>query len=122
MPESRNNKQHQSRTKEEVKKPVGRKLFSPKTSQSKEKVKEKVPSKEDELVTNIFDFGPEDDFDVLCNMVSILPREYDCVIEVVEPEDCKEEEMARHKLVCYFVMKNGCIQEQNSFFERPVRG
>lgn len=27
--------------------------------------------------------------------------------------------MARHKSVCYFVMNNGCIKEQNAFFEIP---
>lgn len=41
---------------------------------------------------------------------------------VVEPEDCDEEEMARHKPVCYFVMNNGCIKETNVFFDRPYEG
>lgn len=88
-------------------KPAGRKLFSPKTSLSKEKVKEGVSS--NKLVTNNFDSGPKDDFDVLCNMVSVLPREYDCVTVVVEPKYCEEEEMVRHKPVCYFMMNNSCI-------------
>ena len=51
-------------------------------------------------------------------MVYVLPREYDCVTEVVEPEDCEEEEMDKHKLVCYFVMDNECIEEHNAFFKR----
>lgn len=49
-------------------------------------------------------------------MVSVLPREYDCVTEVIELVDCNEEEMAKHKPVCYFVMNNGCIEEKNAFF------
>lgn len=83
-----------------MKKPVGRRFFSPKTSQSKEKVKEEVPLKEDELVTYSFESGSEDDFDVLCNMVSVLPMEYNCVTEVTESEDYEEEEMGRYKPIC----------------------
>lgn len=30
-----------------------------------------------------------------------------------------EMEMERHKLVCYYIMNNGCVAEQNTFFERP---
>lgn len=105
-----------------MKNPVGRKLFSPKTIQSKEKVKEEVSSKEDELVKDNFDFRSEDDFDGLCNVVSVLPRDYDCVTWVVEPEDCEEEEMAIHMPICYFVMNNGCIEEHNTFFERTREG
>lgn len=75
--------------KNQVKKPVGRQLISPKTSQSKGREKEEVPSKEDELVTDNFDSGSEDDFDVLCKMVFVLLREYDYVIEVVDAEDCE---------------------------------
>ena len=48
-----------------MKKPLGRKLFSHKTSQSKGKTKEDGPSNEDELVTDNFDSGSEDDFDLL---------------------------------------------------------
>lgn len=36
---------------------------------------------------------------MLCNMVLVLSREYDCVTEVSEPTDYEDEEMARHKLV-----------------------
>ncbi|XP_050908094.1 uncharacterized protein LOC127121688 [Lathyrus oleraceus] len=27
--------------------------------------------------------------------------------------------MVSHKSVCYYVMNNGCVEEQNAFFERP---
>lgn len=30
--------------------------------------------------------------------------------------------MAKHKPVCYFLMDNGCIKEQNEFFERTREG
>ena len=73
-------------------------------------------SKKDKLVTNNFESGSEDDFDVPCNVVSLLPREYDCAIEVSEPTNYEEEEMMTHKPVCCFVMKNGYIEEHNAFF------
>lgn len=98
---------------------MGRQLFSPKTSKSKGKAKEEVPSKEDKLVTDNFKYESEDDFDVLWNVVYVLPKEYDCVTEVDEPEDCEEKEMAKHKSMCYFVMDNECIEEHNEFFKRP---
>lgn len=88
--------------KNQVKKPAGCKFFSPKTSQSKGKAKEEVPSKKSKLVTDSFDSGSEDDFDVLCNVVFVLPKEYDCVTKVVEPDDCEEEEMAKHKDVLFY--------------------
>ena len=55
-------------------------------------------------------------------MVFVLPKEYDCVTEVAEAEDWEEEEMAKHKSVCYFMMDNRCIEEHNAFLERPPKG
>lgn len=74
------------------------------------------------MVTSNFDSGSEDDFDVICNIVSVLPRECDCIIEVTELVDCGEEEKAKHKPMCNFMMNNGCIEEKNAFFERPGEG
>ena len=47
-----NNKQYQNQENDQVKKPVGRKLFSPKITQTKTKIKEEEQEKDDELVTN----------------------------------------------------------------------
>ncbi|KEH28057.1 hypothetical protein MTR_5g061535 [Medicago truncatula] len=62
--------------------------------------------------------GPKDqkpNFDVLCKVVLILPAKYDVISEV---EDTKEhfdaETMANHKLVVYYVMNNGCAEEQQA--------
>lgn len=115
------NKPYQSRVSYQTKKPVGRQLFSLKQVKSKGKEKEEVPSKEDELVTDNFESGLEDDLDMLCNMVSVLPREYDCAIEVSEPTSYVEEEMMNHKPVCYFVMNNGFIKEHNTFFRNYMK-
>lgn len=97
-------------------------MFSPKQVKAKGNEREEVPSKKDGLVTNNFEVGSQDDFDVLCNVVSVLQRDYDCATEVSEPTDYEEEEMMKHKLVCYFVMSNGCIEEHNVIFERPHEG
>ncbi|XP_050915310.1 uncharacterized protein LOC127130326 [Lathyrus oleraceus] len=55
-------------------------------------------------------------------MVSMLPREYDQVIEVEETEEIDKAEMDKHRRMCYYVMNNSCIEEQNMFFERPNEG
>lgn len=67
-----NNKKYQNRENDQAKKPVGRKLFSPKIAQTKTKIKEEEQAEEDELVTDNFDSGSEGDFDVLCNVVYVL--------------------------------------------------
>ncbi|MCH87192.1 hypothetical protein A2U01_0008058 [Trifolium medium] len=63
------------------------------------------------------------DFDVIVKVVSILPVEYDVWSEVNDEEDDFEEpEMANHKPVCYYVMNNGCVEEQQAVFEKPDEG
>lgn len=93
-------------------------MFPPDPVKSKGKEKEEARSKEDELVIDNFDSGSEDGFDVICNVVLVLLREYDYITEVSEPVDYDEEEMTRHKHVCCFILNNGCIKEHNMFFER----
>ncbi|MCI76172.1 hypothetical protein A2U01_0097441, partial [Trifolium medium] len=65
---------------------------------------------------DLLDSDPE--FDVLVNVVSILPAEYDVWSEVTEGEDeFDESELALHKPMCYYVMNNGCLEEQMANFE-----
>lgn len=63
------NKLYQNQVNDQVKKPVERKLFSPKAIKEKGKAKEETPLKEGEMETNNFDSGSEDDLDVICNLV-----------------------------------------------------
>ncbi|MCI48963.1 hypothetical protein A2U01_0070206, partial [Trifolium medium] len=57
----------------------------------------------------------EPNFDVLVNVISILPLEHDVQTEVNEVEDDFEvSKMENHKPVCYYVMGNGCVEEQNA--------
>lgn len=74
---------------------------------------------EDELLTNNFDSGLEDSFDILVGVVSLMPREFDRITEVDDNDSITEKEMASHKPVYYYVMNNGCVEEQNAFSERP---
>ncbi|MCI17140.1 hypothetical protein A2U01_0038287, partial [Trifolium medium] len=65
----------------------------------------------------------EPDFDVLVNVISILPAEYDVQTEVNEvEEDQNTVEMASNKPVCYYIMGNGCVEDQNAMFEKPDLG
>jgi len=48
----------------------------------------------------------EPNFDVKCNMVSVLPAEYDVVFEVEESEDdFNLEDMEKYKSMCLKVRK-----------------
>lgn len=69
------------------------------------------------MLMDNFDTDSEPSLDITCNVAPMLPREYDQVMEVEEPEDTTEAEMARHRPVCYYVMKNSCVKEKNAFFE-----
>lgn len=70
------------------------------------------------METDSFNSDSEGGYDVICNMVSILPIEYD-IVSKVPGKDHEYIEMANHIPICYFVMNNGSIEEQNAFFERP---
>lgn len=71
---------------------------------------------EDELLTDNFDSGSEDSLDILVRVVSVMPREFDRIIEVEDNDSITENEMAVHKPMCYYVINNDCVEEQNSFF------
>jgi hypothetical protein len=61
----------------------------------------------------------EPSLDIVCNVVAVLPVEYDVPSEVNERESDFTEEMAIHKPLCYYVMNNGCVKDQHAVFERP---
>lgn len=72
------------------------------------------------MVEDNFDVESEDDLLIKCGIVSVLPAEYDRVSEVLETEEgCIQDEVANHKLLCYYVMNNGVIEEQQAIFEKP---
>ena len=69
------------------------------------------------MMTCDFDSGSDASLDITCNMVSVLLREYDQVMEVEEPEDLTEMQITRHKPVCYYIMNNGCVEEKIPFLK-----
>jgi len=73
------------------------------------------PNKDNELGSGFTDSEP--DIDVICNLVSILPVEYDMISEV---DDSKEEfdpkGMGEYQPMCYFV-NDGSEDNQKAIFE-----
>ena len=91
-------------------------------SSVKERIKEFVSrpvAKCFEEATDNFDSESEESLNILVNVVSILPAEYDCLTGVEDSTDTNAKEMALHKPTYYFVMNNGSIENQDAFFERP---
>ena len=84
--------------------------------------------KSSEEATDDFQSDSGESLNILVNVVSILPYEYGCIsgeneeAEVEESPDVEAEEMDLHKPVCYFVMNNGSIENQDAFFEKPTMG
>jgi hypothetical protein len=102
---------------EMAKRPVKDRISPPGSNQ---KAEDKV---EDEQMEADDFLESEPDFDVLVNVVSILPAEYDIWSEVVDgEEEFDSNELALHKPMCYYVMNNGCLEEQMATFERPDQG
>jgi len=62
----------------------------------------------------------EPDFDVICNVVSILPTEYDVISKVEESEeDYNPEDMEKYKFMCCYVTNFGYVNQQKAIFEKP---
>lgn len=100
---------------------MGRKLFSPKGEKTKDKVP-KHPLEDDYMLINDFDSGSKSSLGINCNVVFVLPIEHDQVMEVEEIEKADDVEMAKHRPLCYYIMNNGCVEEQNTFYEQPDEG
>jgi hypothetical protein len=64
----------------------------------------------------------EPDLDIIVNVVSILPREFDVCSEITDEEEEFGRQMALHRPVCYYVMNNGTMEDQMAMFERPDGG
>jgi len=89
---------------EMVKRPATERIFPPLPT-----LKKDLP-KEYEEMTSYFS---------VCNVVSVVSVEYDVSSEVNEVECDFVDEMAIHMPLCYYVMNNGCVEDQHTVFERP---
>jgi len=78
----------------------------------------KDPNEDDELGSKFMDSEP--DFDVICNVVSILPTEYDMVSEVDDSEEeFDPKDMGEYKPMCYFVTNDGFENNRKAIFNQP---
>ena len=68
------------------------------------------------LIDN-FDSEEESSLSMNCNVVFVLPHEYNQMTEAEENKEADEVEMARHRIICYYIMNNGVVEEHNAFFE-----
>ena len=78
---------------------------------------EEDPNEDNELGSGFTDLEP--DFDVICNLVCILPAEYDMISEFDDlEEEFDPKDMEEYKLMCYFV-NNGFEDNRKAIFEQP---
>ncbi|KEH41296.1 hypothetical protein MTR_1g048120 [Medicago truncatula] len=77
---------------------------------------EEDPNEDDELGSGYSDSEP--DFNVICNLVSILPAEFDMISEVDDSEEeFDPKDMEEYKAMCYFV-NNGSEDNRKAIFEQ----
>jgi len=90
-----------------VKRPVKERLSLPPVEEN--------PVGDDEMGSDFMDSEP--DFDVICNVVSILPAEYDVLSEVEESEDdFNLKDMEKYKSMRCYVTNYCCGDEQKVIF------
>ena len=98
--------------------PVSRKLFS-ETKQNESKEYTPGPEEDEDMLTDNFESEGESSLNINCNVVSVLPCEFGQETEVEEREEDDAIDLTKHRPVCYYVMDNGAVEEQNAFFEYP---
>lgn len=103
-----------------AKKPMKERLFPPFPTIVKPKGNDTMKNEDDDMLTDNFDSRSECELDMICNMVSVIHIEFNQITEVTEADDdYVSEELANHKPLYYYVMNNGCVEEENSIFGRP---
>src|ERR1044072_9231265 len=70
-----------------VKKPLKERIFPPIPLVTKSKDKKPVSTEDDDILIDNCDSGFDDELDIICNVVSVLPIEFDKVSEVTEDEE-----------------------------------
>src|SRR3954470_16255483 len=102
--------------------PVERRLFKAENILEEEEKMRPSPWKEEDRMTNDFDSDGVSSINLICNVVSVLPHEFNQETKVEDCEEADIDEMAKHRPVCYYVLNKGAVKEQNAFFERPDEG
>lgn len=63
------------------------------------------------MLTNDFESDGVSSVNINCNVVLVLPYEYNQETEIKDNEEANDVEMAKHKPVCYYVLNNGVVEE-----------
>src|ERR1044072_780030 len=103
------------------KKPMAERLFPPLPTIVEGNEKALEPNEDDNMLTDNFDSGSEEDLNIICNVVSIMPAEFDRLSEITEDEyDGATQESKDHKPICYYVMNEGEVIETDAVFKMPT--
>src|ERR1044072_2736704 len=103
------------------KRPMAERIFPPLPPIIEGNEKALESNEDDNMLTDNFDSGSEEDLNIICNVVSIMPAEFDGVSEVTEDEyDSVTKESKDHKPICYYVMNEGDVIETVAGFKRPA--
>ena len=85
------------------------------------KVKNPGDDNMDDELFDDFEVSSDDELIIHCNIVSVLPNEYDFASEASgDKEEAMCEESADQKPLCYYVMNNGVAKEKQVMFEKPT--
>ena len=90
--------------------PVSRKLFY-ETKQNESKEYTPGPEEDEDMLTDNFESEGESSLNINCNVVSVLPCEFEQETEVGEHEEEDAINLTKHRPVCYYVMDNGAVEE-----------
>src|SRR3954469_14441648 len=82
--------------------PLERKLFDSENEKEEERGHSDL-WKEDDRMTNDFDSDEVSSINMNCNVVSVLPHEFNQETEVEDYEVADVEEMAKHRPICYYI-------------------
>src|ERR1044072_1055127 len=85
------------------KKPMSERLHFPLPTITEENEKVLESNEDENMITDICDSVSEERLNIICNVVSILPAEFDRLSEVTEDEDdTATKESKDHKPICYY--------------------
>lgn len=105
------------------KKPMRERIFPPFLVMVKPNDKDPFPNEDNEMLTDNFDCGLENDFYFISNVIYILPIEFDRTTEVTKEEDNGlAEELEKLKLLCYYVLNNKSMDDDKAIFKRNDLG
>src|ERR1044072_2113111 len=103
------------------KRPMAERLFPPLPPIIEGNGKTPESNEDDNMLTDNFDSGSEEDLNIICNVVSIMPAEFNRVSEVTEDEyDSVTKESKDNMPICYYVRNEGEVIETDAVFKRPT--